>query len=70
MTQDLPCIFHGISEDAQVHITALREADTDVERRDAMVELKVLLDDAILLAPMAAGAAADARAATTAATND
>lgn len=70
VTQDMPCIFHGISEDAQDHIEALRAADTDIERRDAMSDLKVLLDDAILLAPMAAGAAADARAQATASTTD
>jgi hypothetical protein len=44
--QDLPCIFHGIAEDAR-------------ERIVAFTNLRVLLDDAILIAPMAASAAAD-----------
>jgi hypothetical protein len=59
VTQDMPCIFRGISEDARERITALQEADTAVERQMAITEVKALLDDAILLAPMAAGAAAD-----------
>lgn len=57
--QDLPCIFHGIAEDARVHIAALQEADTPAERETAFTNLRVLLDDAILIAPMAASAAAD-----------
>ena len=57
--QDLPCIFHGIAEDARVHIAALQEADTQAERDTAFTNLRVLLDDAILIAPMAASAAAD-----------
>jgi hypothetical protein len=60
VTQDMPCIFRGISEDARERVTALQAADTAPERQMAMNELKALLDDAILLAPMAAGAAADA----------
>ncbi len=57
--QDLPCIFHGIAEDARVHIAALQEANTQAERDSAFTNLRVLLDDAILIAPMAASAAAD-----------
>lgn len=57
--QDLPCIFHGIAEDARERATDLREADTPAEREAAFTELYVLLNDAILIAPMAAGAAAD-----------
>lgn len=57
--QDLPCIFHGIAEDARVHIAALQAADTPAERETAFTNLRVLLDDAILIAPMAAAAAAD-----------
>jgi hypothetical protein len=57
--QDLPCIFHGIAEDARVRATELQAADTDAERADAFTNLRVLLDDAILIAPMAASAAAD-----------
>ncbi|MEZ5956796.1 MAG: hypothetical protein R3C27_06260 [Hyphomonadaceae bacterium] len=57
--QDLPCIFHGIAEDARVHLEAFRAADTPAERETAFTNLRVLLDDAILIAPMAAAAAAD-----------
>ena len=57
--QDLPCIFHGIAEDARVRATELHAADTDAERAEAFTNLRVLLDDAILIAPMAASAVAD-----------
>jgi hypothetical protein len=57
--QDLPCIFHGISEDARARSTELQVADTPAERDTAFTNLRVLLDDAILIAPMAAAAAAD-----------
>lgn len=59
VAQDLPCIFRGISEDARERATAFQEADTPAERDAAFTELRVLLDDAILIAPMAASAAAD-----------
>ncbi len=62
VAQDLPCIFHGISQDALVHMNELREADTSTERDMAFSALRALLDDAILIAPMAASAAADAHA--------
>ena len=57
--QDLPCIFHGIAEDARERVAELRQADTSEERTAAFTHLRVLLDDAILIAPMAASAAAD-----------
>ena len=57
--QDLPCIFHGIAEDARVRAADLQAADTPAERAEAFTNLRVLLDDAILIAPMAASAAAD-----------
>lgn len=57
--QDLPCIFHGISQDALERSTELQAADTPAEREEAFTNLRVLLDDAILIAPMAASAAAD-----------
>jgi hypothetical protein len=60
--QDLPCIFHGIGEDARERVTELEAADTQAERDVAFTNLRVLLDDAILIAPMAASAAADAAA--------
>lgn len=58
---DLPCIFHGISEDARVRSTELQAADTPTERETAFTNLRVLLDDAILIAPMAAAAVAERR---------
>lgn len=61
--QDLPCIFHGIADDARERVTELQAADTQAERDHAFTNLRVLLDDAILIAPMAAAAAADAAAA-------
>lgn len=57
--QDLPCIFHGIAEDARERAAELQNADTAAERTTAFTNLRVLLDDAILIAPMAASAAAD-----------
>jgi len=57
--QDLPCIFHGIAEDARERATELQAADTAPERTQAFTNLRVLLDDAMLIAPMAASAAAD-----------
>jgi hypothetical protein len=59
LAQDLPCIFHGISEDARVRMTELQAANTAAERETAFTNLRVLLDDAILIAPMAAAAVAD-----------
>jgi hypothetical protein len=56
--RDLPCIFHGIAADALTHAADLQNANTDDEREAAFTSLRVLLDDAILIAPMAAGAAA------------
>lgn len=58
---DLPCIFHGISEDARVRATELQAAATPAEREAAFTNLRVLLDDAILIAPMAAAAASGRR---------
>lgn len=63
VAQDLPCIFHGISEDAQARVAEFQAADTAEERETAFTGLRVLLDDAILIAPMAASAAADLAAA-------
>jgi hypothetical protein len=57
--QDLPCIFHGIAEDARARAEELQAADTASERATAFTNLRVLLDDAVLIAPMAASAAAD-----------
>lgn len=54
--QDLPCIFHGIAEDSRARAADLQAAATPAERDAALAELRVLLDDAIALAPMAAAA--------------
>jgi hypothetical protein len=57
--QDLPCIFHGIAEDALIRAEELNVADTATERDAAFTSLRALLDDAILIAPIAAAAAQD-----------
>jgi hypothetical protein len=62
VAQDLPCIFHGIGEDARERVAEFEAADTQAERDAAFTNLRVLLDDAILIAPMAASAAADVAA--------
>jgi len=54
---DLPCIFRGIAEDAALRVAEFHAADAEAERAAAFTELRVLLDDAILIAPMAAAAA-------------
>ncbi len=53
VVQDLPCIFRGISEDAHARIAEFQAADEAAERDEALTGLRVLLSDAILLAPMA-----------------
>ena len=63
--QDLPCIFHGIAQDARERAAEFQSADDQTERDAAFMNLRVLLDDAILIAPMAASAAADLAAAET-----
>lgn len=59
VAQDLPCIFHGISEDARTRGEALAHATSAADRQQGLTDLHALLDDAILIAPMAASAAAD-----------
>lgn len=59
---DLPCIFRGIAEDAAERVAEFQAADTAAERETAFTGLRVLLDDAILIAPMAAEAATAAPA--------
>ncbi|MDX2276971.1 MAG: hypothetical protein NW206_16090 [Hyphomonadaceae bacterium] len=62
MTEDLPCIFRGISEDAHARAAEMQDATlSPAARADAFTGLRALLDDAILLAPMAATAAEDAQ---------
>lgn len=61
VTQDLPCIFRGISEDARARAAEMQDAAlTEGARADAFAGLRALLDDAILLAPMAGTAASEA----------
>jgi hypothetical protein len=61
VTEDLPCIFRGISEDARERAAEMQDAAlTAHARADAFAGLRALLDDAILLAPMAATAASEA----------
>lgn len=60
VTQDLPCIFKGISEDARARAADLDHVEA-TERAMAMGELRALLDDAILMAPMAEAAALEAQ---------
>jgi hypothetical protein len=61
VTEDLPCIFRGISEDSHTRATEMQDATlTEAARADAMTGLHALLSDAILLAPMAGTAAAEA----------
>jgi len=59
VAQDMPSIFRGIADDASARAEELATADTAAERQAAFDGLKPLLNDAIQLAPMAAGAAAD-----------
>lgn len=54
VAQDLPCIFRGIAEDARARAAEFAAAQNDAARDDALTELRVLLDDAIHLAPIAA----------------
>ncbi len=57
--QDMPCIFQGIANDAQERAAEFAAADTQAEQDTAFMNLRVLMDDAVMLAPMAAAAAAD-----------
>lgn len=60
LTDDLPCIFKGISEDALVKAELVARSEPSV-RPIVESQLAALLDDAILMAPMAAKAARDAQ---------
>jgi hypothetical protein len=57
--QDMPCIFQGIATDARARAAEFNAADTLGERDAAFMNLRVLMDDAAMLAPLAAAAAAD-----------
>ncbi|MGD9966724.1 MAG: hypothetical protein AB7T59_09405 [Hyphomonadaceae bacterium] len=57
--QDMPCIFQGIAKDARRRTAELIAADSQSERDDALMNLHVLMDDAAMIAPIAAIAAQD-----------
>lgn len=57
--QDMPCIFQGIALDARERAAEFTAADTTAEQDAAFMNLRVLMDDAAMLAPLAAAAAAD-----------
>lgn len=57
--QDMPCIFQGIANDAMERAGEFAAADTQEEQDIAFMNLRVLMDDAAMLAPLAAAAAAD-----------
>ncbi len=57
--QDMPCVFQGIAHDARERAEELSEADTQAERDAALMNLRVLMDDTVMVAPMAAAAASD-----------
>jgi hypothetical protein len=58
--QDLPCIFHGIAEDARERAAEFEAVGDTGAHAAAFTNFRVLLEDAILIAPMAASAAAEA----------
>lgn len=57
--QDMPCIFQGIASDARERAAEFSTADSQAEEDAAFMNLRVLMDDAVMLAPLAAAAAAD-----------
>jgi len=57
--QDMPCIFQGIANDARERAAEFSNADTQQEQDAALMNLRVLVDDVAMLAPLAAAAAAD-----------
>jgi len=58
--QDMPCLFRGIAKDARARATEFIAASNQTERDAAFMNLRVLMDDAALMAPLAATAAQDA----------
>lgn len=57
--QDMPCIFQGIANDAMERAGEFAAADSEAEQDAAFMNLRVLMDDAAMLASLAAAAAAD-----------
>jgi hypothetical protein len=57
--QDMPCILQGIAKDARDRVAEFLAADTQTERDTAFTNLRVLADDAAMIAPIAATVAED-----------
>lgn len=57
--QDMPCIFQSIASDARERVAEFSAADTPAEQDTALMNLRVLMEDTVMLAPLAASAAAD-----------
>ena len=57
--RDMPCIFQGIANDARERAAEFTAADTQAEQDAALMNLRVLMDDTVMLAPLAAEAAID-----------
>lgn len=57
--QDMPCIFESIANDARERAAEFTTADTQAEQDAAFMNLRVLMEDTVMLAPLAASAAAD-----------
>lgn len=57
--QDMPCIFQSIANDARQRAAEFSAADTSAEQDTALMNLRVLMEDTVMLAPLAASAAAD-----------
>jgi hypothetical protein len=55
--QDMACFFQGVASDAQERAAEFRLADTPAELDRALMHLRVLMEDAALMAPLAATAA-------------
>jgi hypothetical protein len=59
---DMALALNAIAVDALVAHRSLKSADTETETSAAFDALRLALDDAIMLAPLAAGTVADAEA--------
>lgn len=57
--QDMPCIFQGIANDARQRARDLAVADDVLEQEAVFMNLRLLMEDTAMLAPLAAAAAAD-----------
>lgn len=59
VAQDMPCIFQSIANDANERVAEFSAATTQAQQDAALMNLRVLMDDTVMLAPLAAAAAAD-----------